>query len=194
MKKPNIYRRLRVSLNTLHLADKCLLVFMAILMLQSAYNLFFHGIIMQENNKLDVVVRTTAAAIFGYFISANFQNGSRGAMENEQYNNNVIRIDNVTSDTGSQPKAKFGFSAKAGSQELKMGDIVSSCKTQPECRNRLQIIVVAAIGVFALVILLIARNHIATSDASASTISQLRDFVSGSVGFLIGHSTHQEKF
>lgn len=45
---------------------------MAVLMLQSLYTLFFPGWDSQLSGSIDVVVRTSAAAVFGYFLSANF--------------------------------------------------------------------------------------------------------------------------
>ncbi|MEG1790590.1 MAG: hypothetical protein RR230_08055 [Oscillospiraceae bacterium] len=43
-----------------------------------------------------------------------------------------------------------------------------------------------------MVLLIIAHDFFKESAAATATISQLRDFVSGSVGFLIGHSTHEK--
>ncbi|MEG0878139.1 MAG: hypothetical protein RSF00_05615, partial [Oscillospiraceae bacterium] len=57
--------------------------------------------------------------------------------------------------------------------------------------NQLQIMVVAAIGLFALVLLLLAKDYTYQSHSSIATVSQLRDFVSGSVGFLVGYSENQ---
>ena len=47
---------------------------MLILLLQSAYNIFLDEPAYQEENTIDVIVRTSQAAIFGYFLSANFAN------------------------------------------------------------------------------------------------------------------------
>ena len=55
--------------------------------------------------------------------------------------------------------------------------------------DRAQVLVVAAVGVLSLVILLIYRNFFPISASSAGTLTQFRDFVSGSVGFLISCST-----
>lgn len=160
MKISNMIKRAIRPFRALHTADKCLLVFMTILMFQSAHNLFASEIAMQGGNVLDVVIRTTAAAIFGYFISANFQNGGEDTAE-----------------------------------EIPLPTTPPICDSTEkyECRNRLQILVVTCVGIFSLILLIIARNCIEVSQTSASTISQLRDFVSGSVGFLIGHSTHKKK-
>ena len=51
--------------------DRCLLLIMAVLMLQSLYTLFSR-MGQPALGSIDVVVRTSAAAVFGYFLSANF--------------------------------------------------------------------------------------------------------------------------
>lgn len=56
----------------IHPVDKSLLLFMLILLLQSAVNLFLPASGSSITGDIDIVVRTSAAAIFGYFLSANF--------------------------------------------------------------------------------------------------------------------------
>lgn len=63
---------LRPALKALHPVDKALLVFMAVLMAQSMLTMFFPRETPALSGDIDVVVRTSAAAIFGYFHSANF--------------------------------------------------------------------------------------------------------------------------
>ena len=63
---------LRLALKALHPVDKALLVFMAVLMAQSMLTMFFPRETPALSGDIDVVVRTSAAAIFGYFLSANF--------------------------------------------------------------------------------------------------------------------------
>ena len=59
----------------------------------------------------------------------------------------------------------------------------------------LQILMAMVIGLFCLAVLLMVRFSawwgvtLVSSDSAAATIAQLRDFVSGSVGFLIGCPT-----
>ncbi|MEF9974473.1 MAG: hypothetical protein RR893_11180, partial [Clostridia bacterium] len=71
------WKKTRCALRNMHLTDKCLLVFMLILLAQTAHNLFFHELAQQESSAFDVIVRTTMAAIFGYLISANFQDSGK---------------------------------------------------------------------------------------------------------------------
>ena len=57
----------------IRLVDRCLLTFMAILLAQSAYSLFSAPALGTETSGIDIIVRTSAAAIFGYFLSANYR-------------------------------------------------------------------------------------------------------------------------
>ena len=59
-------------LKRIHPVDKSLLIFMSILLIQSLCNIFFPADVNQSIGSIDVVVRTSAAAIFSYFLSANF--------------------------------------------------------------------------------------------------------------------------
>ncbi|MEG1559505.1 MAG: hypothetical protein RR398_01375 [Clostridia bacterium] len=187
MKTPHIFKKMRCELNMLHLADKCLLIFMFLLMFQSTHNLFFHELAMLEGTSFNVIVRTTAAAIFGYFISANFQHVGRDKSENEENFSGtpVVSTDNYKNEN--QPL--YGID----NIEPENKDSNADDKITAKQRNCLQIIVVAAIGLTALILLIIAHDFFEDSSMATATISQLRDFVSGSVGFLIGHSTHPAK-
>lgn len=56
-----------------------------------------------------------------------------------------------------------------------------------------QIVIATIIGITALIVLIIARYYINLTDKSIATISQMRDFVSGCVGFLLGCPTKVNK-
>ena len=75
---------IRPELAGIHLVDKCLILFMTILLIQSACTLLgFPGNTAQAN-EIDVIIRTSSAAIFGYFLSANFiRNGASGSGQQE---------------------------------------------------------------------------------------------------------------
>ena len=49
-------------------------------------------------------------------------------------------------------------------------------------------LIVGMIGISSLLILVIACDSTQDTTSAAAALSQLRDFVSGSVGFLIGHA------
>lgn len=180
--------------------DRCLLLFMAVLLVQLACGLFLPEGLAPEAGSIDVIVRTSAAAIFGYLLSANFNRGAEAAPSNR------------TGDPAKGPgehlpdaplppegaKSRIGFSAEPAGEEMDKGTVefLGSEKTAPnQTPGCLQILMATAIGLFCLAILLLVRTaawwgvDIAGSDSATATLAQLRDFVSGSVGFLIGCPT-----
>lgn len=64
-----VWRRLREGLGRIPATDRYLMLFMAVLLGQSAYSLFSGEGNRAGNKDIDVIVRTASAAIFGYFLS-----------------------------------------------------------------------------------------------------------------------------
>lgn len=151
----------------IRLTDACLLLFMIILMMQSVYNLFFRELNGLEGaGAIDVIIRTTTAAIYGYFIGAGF-------LRDEQILEQEGKID--------APMTKI--------RDAEINQALSIQANYIKQRARQQIIIVATIGIFSLIILLVVNNVVIELPTTAiATVSQLRDFVSGSVGLLIGNS------
>lgn len=180
------FRKISKKWRALCLVDRLLLTFMIILLVQSAHNLFFYEIVQQDSETLDVVIRTTAAAIFGYFISGGFRGtASQGTASGQ----NTIGFVSSDKEIPNRPTARIGFSAEAPSEDkLQLGQAKETIDTNAHKRIRQQLVIVSCIGLSSLIMLIIARNFIPLSNSSIATLSQLRDFVSGSVGFLIGHS------
>lgn len=147
------------AFSNIHMIDKCLIVIMALLLLQSVYSLVAGGALTAETNHIDTIIRTSAAAIFGYFLSANFTNSK------------------------TKPVA-------AKEDTAQRYDPPSFLK-----ENGLQVIIATIIGIFCIVVLILVRNipllneRMGASSSATATVVQLRDFVSGCVGFLIGCPT-----
>lgn len=142
-----LVKQLKNDFFRLELVDRCLIVFMVILMAQIAANLFCIRMGTAPVD-VDIIVRTTAASIFGYFLSGNF---TRNAI----------------------PKGGCTPTEEKDRKKSKM--------------SKQQIKIVFTFGVISLVLLLLARNVVSQDNpVMMATISQLRDFVSGSVGFLVG--------
>lgn len=180
------------KVGSIHLVDKCLLIILGLLMLQSAVNLFVHEVNSAETNGIDVVVRTSAASIFGYLISINFnQHRKRKAQSSASKSAAPVQTaggsaGGVTSQIGFQ--AESGGAGGVSAPQPPVLNQEEGKGNEHRC-DRSQVMVVAAVGVISLVVLLIFRNFIAGTAANASSITQFRDFVSGSVGFLISCST-----
>lgn len=200
MKILNKYRlTLRKACSSIHLIDKCLIIIMFLLLIQSAYSLFFNIPSSSEFNTIDIIIRTATASIFGYFLSSNFIRNSisdsKKKNESNAESNDVTILD--SSDTN-ETKNKIGFTNSDEDKTLESGKaaFTPNQKTSTELYvdNHLQIIITTSIAIFCLFILTIIRNisgstgNDLTSTAQA-TISQFRDLVSGCIGFLIGVPT-----
>ncbi len=152
-----LFQKLWKAYREIKLLDRCLILFMLILLSQSIYSLFSQAADTQYTSNIDVVVRTTSAAIFGYFLSANFLR--RGPTKT-----NKPQADD--SDTSDEP--------------------ASSPVDEESQTSHEQIIITTLIGLVSLLALLIARDFLSITSASVATMSHLRDLVSGCVGFLVG--------
>lgn len=183
------------TLCRIHPVDKSLLIFMLILLVQSAVNLFLPASASAVTGDIDIVVRTSAAAIFGYFLSANFIGHDEESGQATQAAQTHILKPGADPVQDSMPRAQIGFSAGEAASE----------PTAPQVRapqqpiRCLQVRAATFIGLFCLLALLILRNLTQlgivspASDSVTSTIVQFRDFISGCVGFLIGCPTHQTR-
>ena len=189
---------LRAVLANIHPVDKSLLLFMLVLLVQSAYSIFCPGGASQTAGEIDIIVRTAAAAIFGYFLSANFTRRTTSA--GQAPTDLAARKLETGADPPSEtpgPMARIGFSDSAGTT-AEPGTLQAEEAPSPEERTAscVQVTVAAVIGLFCLIVLLALRNLTqwglvsAESDSVAATVVQFRDFISGCVGFLIGCPTH----
>ena len=106
MKKNAPPNRIMVWWRNLHLVDRLLLIFMTVLLTQSVGSLFFYECTAQNSETLNAVLHTTAASIFGYFISAGFRGTSSqdGGSAQEK-----IGVGTGQNETGN-PNARVGFS------------------------------------------------------------------------------------
>lgn len=173
----------------IHLVDKCLLIILGILLVQSAINLFLHEGSATETNGIDVVIRTSAAGIFGYLISTNFdQQRKRG----ERRTSAGGKPEQSRTAVDGDVKAQIGFDTGGG-------EMTSTVPSPPrlsqhthegyENCDRAQILVVAGVGIVSLCILTFYRNFGVMEPGDVGSLTQFRDFVSGSVGFLVSSST-----
>lgn len=183
------------TLCRIHPVDKSLLLFMLILLLQSAVNLFLPASDSSITGDIDIVVRTSAAAIFGYFLSANFighDEASGQATQSAQAH--ILKAGNGPVQD-SAPRAQIGFSTA----ETAPDSAAPPVQMPQQSIRCLQVRAATFIGLFCLIALLILRNLTQlgivspASDSVTGTIVQFRDFISGCVGFLIGCPTNQTR-
>lgn len=174
----------------IHPVDKNLLFLMLVLLLQSTASMFLPGDASQITRDIDVIVRTSAAAIFGYFLSASFIRSTSGQVTGSSAPH-ILETGADTSAAGL--RARIGFTPEEPAPESGGTQTPSAGSSGAGC---LQVAIAAFIGLFCLITLLVLRNATqlgllsADSDAVAAVVTQFRDFISGCVGFLIGSPTH----
>ena len=85
-------------------------------------------------------------------------------------------------------RGKIGFAGEAAPAETAACPVCPPPDEETERARRedQQTIIVTIVGVTAFCILVAVRNFADITPAMLGTISQLRDFVSGCVGFLLG--------
>lgn len=164
---------------------------MAVFLVQSGFSLFFHQSNSPEDNMIDIVFRTTSAGIFGYFLSGNFNKNEKRnkSSVSNTFNRNLPKT--IRSNNLSEISPDALLPVKEDSEVL-----ADSCNLPCKVKDSEdadyhkiideQIIIATIIGISSLALLIIVRYCIPITPEIIGTISQMRDFVSGCVGFLIG--------
>lgn len=184
MKKRGKYGRwLSGALQRLSPVERILLVLLALLFAQ--FFLVLMGEEQPETQTIDVVMRSAAATIFGYFIG-----GVSGEEAPEERVEAVSRAA-LSGKSGEEPLGRIGFATQA--EASREGDApVQAPRTvrSPSAGRRTQIWIAGAIALASMALLMLARDVGAChknlgTDSGLATLAQLRDFVSGSIGFLV---------
>lgn len=193
---------LRASVSSIHPVDRCLILFTALLLAQSVYSLFVPEQTPLAGN-IDTMVRTSLAAVFGYFLSGNFNAGSSGKAAQEE--TPAPNIDSQPEEASAKPSFASVLPLQMGARQAAAPQtaetpasaeptVSKETKASPTV-SRLQIFLAAGIGLVCLTALLVLRcfpglAEQALSGSPAATVSQFRDLVSGCIGFLIGCPVH----
>ena len=180
------------ALNGLPLADRFLLLFFLVLLAGSADMLLWPQ--PGPSGEIDVIVRTSSASVFGYLLSGGLSPSapaaSRSAVSPETLSPTEVpppgrEMAGMPADPSPAPDPLPDPAAPAG---LPSGPV--SC-------SRIQILTAAGVGIFCLGALLLLRGWpgrldlLAASDSATAVLVQFRDFISGSLGYLIGCSSRQ---
>ena len=189
---PRCITLLRAGLGRIHPVDRGLLLFLAVLLTQSVYSLFVPGGGSQLSSDIDIIVRTSSAAIFGYLLSGNFIDRAQAG-----YSHTVVTSKTDLAAQAGEPagrlRGQIGFTD--GETATAVGGAQGMDHAAPPASCCLQIVTATAIGLFCLITLIALRNLAPaddprlTSPAVIAIVAQFRDFVSGCVGFLIGIPT-----
>lgn len=170
---------IRARLCVISLVNRMLLLFFVLFMGYTVLHLFINP--AGQAHSIDIVVRTSASAIFGYIISSQFTKSPTQA-ENRISSSSLERTS-----TYQDTQNKIGFQPDPPSDSVKPDS--SSLPKSPVIlnitENRLQIMLVSLIGIGSFLLLSLARFRPDSTPEMAAILSQLRDFASGCIGFLI---------
>lgn len=159
--------------------DKALIIIMLILLLQCIYNLFTPEPITTNGISISVIVRTTLATIFGYFLSENF-------LKHEvikSKNSNIIAPLNIKENDEESYHVKD--SSNITQSETKFKDYI--------CNKTFQILIALTVCIISLLCLLIGNNLNLIPSITNPSLIQFRDIISSCIGFLLGHSSNANK-
>ena len=183
-----IWQRTKEIIRNISIVDRFLMIFMMILFIYIICHLFGGQDTSKDINTIHIIVRTSVASIFGYFISNNFVGKDLPPIsQNANSFNSNLSATSVDSNSTNSVKNQIGFqtSSTSSNNELQKPSLSETPSSPIKSHNKTQIITVSIIGLISLIILLVSKNFQNITPEFTATISQLRDFVSGCIGFLI---------
>ncbi len=185
------------TMSSKNVAFASIIVIFMILLLQSALSLFF-GASSEGMEQIDIVFRTSLSSIFGYLMSvisvnssANKKNNIVATMEKPK----TIGFTAENTNNSDNPNASFIWANENSEPTINQAKIqevttqTTNIQTPKKVMVNYQIAILAAVCIFCLFIMLIVRNFsefIIPDTSTAVTLSVYRDFVSASIGALIG--------
>lgn len=160
-----------------------MLIFLFLFLVQIGYGLFTDHALSPQTGSVDVVVRTFASAVFGYFLSGpSAETASFTALQ--AYSPQLIQ-NNISPAQSDSPKNRMGFSDSSLSQDFNVVLPAQAYPSRPFAQT-FRICVVACVGIASLLMLLILRNTMPVTDSMIAPVTQLRDMISSSIGYLVG--------
>lgn len=169
-------KRIMEYIRLMRLTDKFLFFYLFILLLQMTHTIFQEST-SQVYASVDTMMRTTAATIFGYFISATFEKEEDPPAPEEE----TERMASANTDN-----------KDLISSEKKSNVPLEKDLCRRACRIHQQTMIIAGIGVLSLTILIFLRNFSVELPQGPTPVSLMQDFIVGSIGFLIGHAKYDK--
>lgn len=164
-----------------HISDKALIIIMLILLIQSIHNLFNPEPTEATALSVNIIIRTSIASIFGYFLSENFLKNNLTKSNNSIPTINKTKIDDNNSEDNTNNLISCNNNPK------------NSNSKEYICNKTLQIIVALTVCIISLLSLIIGNSFNLIPPSANPTVIQFRDLISGCIGFLVGHSSNSKK-
>ena len=184
--KNNLLNALIKCWKEISISDKVLIIIMIILLIQCIFNLFTPEPTNSNSISINVIIRTSVAAIFGYFLSENFlkneviKSRNSGIVVPLSKNDDDIEHSNDSDDSiCSTDELPFKINNKKVKEYI--------------CNKTLQILIALTVCIISLLCLIIGNNFNLIPSGTSPTVIQFRDLISSCVGFLLGHSSNSIK-
>ncbi len=170
-----------------------LIIIFAILLIQTAVLMFMPNSNSTELTQLDTVFRTTLSSIFGFFMSSSaLSEGKKEKFENVQQQNKIGFTDSTVPEGGilKNSTEEMIEAPSDGISEL-VGGVALPVAVQKEVvkNHNLQILLLMFTCLFCLIAMMAVRffSHLVGGGSYVVvTLSLYRDFISGSIGAIIG--------
>lgn len=164
------------------LLDRFLVIYLVLFLIHIIYALFSGKAVSTQMNSIDVVLRTFASAVFGYFLSGNFAK-TEDYLLSKAYGKQLPTT-YKSSDKTANRAVRIGFSdlSQENGEDVQVGVALPA---KVNFGSSLQIHIVAVVGLVCLIILIVVRN-VEPAGENIAALTQLRDMLSSSVGFLVG--------
>lgn len=183
--RSRFFKSIKRCWKEISLKDKGLIFVMIILLLQCIHNLYNGTSDNVDYNSINIVIRTSVAGIFGYFLSSNFlvRKKEESKKGNEKYSVEVL--EKLLEDE--KLRKNIQCDIDDGNINCKLDTASEEEKTKMFCNENLQIIFSISICTISALCLIIGVNFRLIPDESIVTIAQFRDLISGCIGFLLGN-------
>lgn len=166
--------------------DKGLILIMIVLLLQCIHNLYSPAPTSQSYMTINLIIRTSVAAIFGYFLSSNFL--SKLAID-KSIDDKLRILEQILEDNEIDNELKNKYSKKLKKEQLEEEQEQEGYV----CNKNLQNGIAVGICILIIICLIIGINFKLISDGADAIITQFRDIISGCIGFLLGNNGNNDK-
>lgn len=195
--KPMISKFMKKCWKNVSFKDKGLLVLIIIFMLQSIHNLYTIESTNPDYVTVNIIVRTGIASIFGYFLSNNFLIGTINDEEESKLDkleriSKTLKEENLSMEKKLEVLSSTIEECEYIEQEKQVKDNNDENNKDYKkerrylCNKILQSQITVGIALVISIVLIIGIDFNFIKGVSGATISQFRDLINGSIGFLIG--------
>ncbi|MDY3361447.1 MAG: hypothetical protein SOY04_13820 [Clostridium celatum] len=185
-RKPRFIKVIKRCWSEISFKDKGLILIMIILIIQCIHNLYTPDPTNTDYVTVNVMIRTSVASIFGYFLSSNFlvRNKEEESYIDEENDYKFKILQNELQEDNIRGKVETEYDEEKE---------ITREKERYFCNKTLQNAIAIILCITIIISLIIGVNFNIVPAGADSKISQFRDLISGCIGFLLGNSSKDKK-